>query len=858
LAVEAKNLGAVEEEPMIGRRTAVVALVIVGALAGAGVTAAGPLKVAGPRGDAFGVTPVGFQVTPAGRQTKLGDLPLNAVASPDGRWLVAANAGQGTQSLQVVDTGGGQVVQTISYTRPDAVFSGLAFSGDGRALYASAGGNNKIRTFAVADGRLTEGASIPLPTRSEAGKPLNPYPAGIALTPDGSRLLVADRLADAVTSIDLRSGQQQTVGIGHAPYGVAISPDGGRAWVTEQGANTVTVLDISAGRLAPAARVPVGTHPNQATLDRAGRKLYVANGDSDEISVIDTATSTVDRTLSLAPYPGAQVGSNPVAVTLSGDEKTLYVANSGNNDVAVLDLRTGQTRGLIPTGWYPTSAVLAGDKLFVTNAKGLGAGPNTGPGQPNPEDPNPTDPAKYAGSMIVGTLSAIGHSDDEGLLRWWTAQVRRNNSFDEHGETRSADEAESVVPLHVGRPTPIKHVIYVVKENRTFDQVFGSLGKGNGDAALNLFGDESAPNARALSRQFVTFDNFYADAEVSAQGWNWSVAANSNPFSEQGWPGNYSGRNHPYTSESADPAIAPNRDPANAYIWDRLANAGKSFRNYGFYVGNSPNGFVAGDPLLNASTDHAFRGYDLTCPDSSGTFTAPATCGPARIDEWLREFQGFEAGGDLPAVEFIRLPSDHTAGTRVGSPTPKAYVADNDLAVGRLVDAVSRSRFWSQTAIFITEDDAQNGPDHVDAHRTLALAISPYTRTGRVDSTFYSTASMLRTVELLVGVPPLTQFDAYSTPMTRAFTRRADNTPYTALIPTTPLDQRNAPTAPLAAESTAQNLGVEDAIDEQTFNRAIWQSVHGVDSVMPAPQHRLGMVDTVGAADQPTGDPDDH
>ncbi|KAA2261210.1 bifunctional YncE family protein/alkaline phosphatase family protein [Solihabitans fulvus] len=796
-------------------------------------------------------------MTPAGHQTNLSDLPLNAVASPDGRWLAVTNDGQGTQALQLVDTGSGAVVQTIQYASPQALFVGLAFSRDGRTLYASAGGNNKIRTYAVGDAGLTETAPIPLPTRSESGKALNPYPAGIALTPDGGRLLVADRLADAVTSIDLRSGQQQTTGVGHAPYSVVPSPDGTRAWVTEQGSNTVSVLDIGGGSLRPVGQVTVGTHPNRAVLDGAGRRLYVANGDSDEVSVLDTAAGRVVRTISLAPYRGAPVGSNPDAVALSTDQRTLYVANSGNNDIAVVDIDSGSVRGLVPTAWYPTAVVPVGALLFVTNAKGLGAGPNDGPGHPNPESPAPTSPSQYVGSMMVGTLSVIPRPDDRARLRDWTDQVRDNDGFDEHGERHAAQDASAVVPQHPGQSSPIRHVIYVVKENRTYDQEFGSLGRGDGSPALNLFGDESAPNARALARQYVTLDNFYADAEVSAQGWNWSVAANSNPYAEQGWPANYSGRNHPYPSESGEPAIAPNRDPANAYIWDRLAGAGISFRNYGFYVNGGANGYTAADPLLDANTDHAYRGFDLNCPDSAGTFTAVASCGTPRIDEWLKEFQGYQDNGNLPSVEFLRLPNDHTAGTYKGAPTPTAYVADNDLALGRLVDAVSHSAFWSSTAIFVTEDDAQNGADHVDAHRTLAEVISPYTRTGRVDSTFYSTASMLRTIELLVGIGPMTQFDAYAAPLARPFTWRPDTRPYTARTPSTPLNERNTAASPLAALSAAQNLTVEDAIDEQTFNRAIWASVRGADSPMPAARHSLRSSGNAGDPGQTAQQPKD-
>jgi YVTN family beta-propeller protein len=605
---------------------------------------------------------------------------------------------------------------------------------------------------------------------------------------------------------------------------VTLSRDGGAAFVTNQGADTVSVLDLTGTEPTVRRTLRVGTHPTKAVLDRGGRHLYVADADSDEVSVVDTRRERVTRTIALTPYPGAAVGSNPDSVALSPDGRRLYVANSGNNDLAVVDLRRGEVAGLIPTGWYPTTVVAAGDRLFVTNAKGLGAGPNDGPGHPDPDSPVRTAPDQYVGSMMVGTLSAIP-VPGAARLAAYTGQVLANNGFG--GLRRSWPR------------TPIRHVIYVVKENRTYDQVLGSLGKGNGDPALTLFGDDTATNQRALARRFVTLDNFYADAEVSAQGWNWTVAANSDSFTEQTWAANYSGRHHPYPSENGDPAIAPNRDPANAYIWDRLAGAGIAFRNYGFYVApDSAGAWHAADPRLDAHTDHAFAGFDLACPDSPGTFAPHRTgCGPARYTEWAREFRADVAAGTLPAVELVRLPNDHTSATRPGYPTPEAYVADNDWALGRLVEEVSHSPYWRSTAIFVTEDDAQDGPDHVDAHRTTSYVISPYSQTGRVDSTFYSTVSMLATMELVVGLPPLTQFDAYATPMLASFRGRPDLRPYVALRPSYPFDAVNTASSPLAAASARQDLRGEDRIDERTFNEAIWRSVRGAGAPMPAPRH---------------------
>jgi YVTN family beta-propeller protein len=360
--------------------------------------------------------------------------------------------------------------------------------------------------------------------------------------------------------------------------------------------------------------------------------------------VLDTASAAVSRTISLGPYPGAPAGSSPSVVAESGDGRQLFVANAGNNDVAVVDLATSRITGLIPSGWYPTSLAATASHLFVTSAKGYGAGPNTGPGRPDPYQPGHPAPAQYSGAMMVGTLSVIDLPVNDAQLAGWTEQVHRNDGIPPPAEpSRSA--SSSIVPRHPGEHSPIQHVIYIVKENRTYDQVLGSLGKGAGDPTLNLFGEESAPNARALARDYVTFDNFYADAEVSAQGWSWTVAANSNPYTEQLWPSYYSKRGAPYTSESSDPAIAPNRDPAHAYIWDRLADAHVSFRNYGFFMDLDTEGpdVKAQDPVLDAATDHNFRKFDLACPDAPNTFLRTA----ATADQ-----PEFRSGGPSSSVSY--------------------------------------------------------------------------------------------------------------------------------------------------------------------------------------------------------------
>ncbi|HEX6539800.1 MAG TPA: alkaline phosphatase family protein [Candidatus Dormibacteraeota bacterium] len=800
---------------------------------------------AGPQGDGTAVTPVGYRVTPAGSQTTLQDLPLALKLSPDGSMLLASDDGQGLaagtpydQGVQVIDPATSKVTQTIQYTSPQAVFYGLAFSPDGTHAYASGGGSEIVHTYTVSSHQLTESTPLALPTKNPSGQSINSFPAGLQVTPDGSKLVVADHLADAVSVVPVDGSAVSTVPVGHAPLGVALSPDGKTAFVTNQGGNTVSVVDLGGATPVVQQDITVGTHPNSETLDAASGRLYVADGDSDQVSVIDTHTDSLVNTVNLAPYAHANVGTNPMGLTLSPDGTTLYVANSGNNDVAVIDVGHGKIRGLVPTGWYPTSVVATDSTLYVTNGKGLGAGPNDGPGFPDPEASSQS-PAQYDASMQLGTLSTIGLPLSQTALATDTVTVAANDGF-------------NTSHTNAAMTQPIQHVIYVVRENRTYDQEFGSLGKGNGDPSLNLFGDDAAPNSRNLERNFTTLDNFYADAEVSAQGWNWDVAANSNPYSESEYPANYSGRNGPYPSESNDPAVAPNVDPADAYIWDRLHDSNISFRNYGFYVGRNSSGqFVAGDPVLNSNTDHSYIGFDLNCPDAPGTFSSMGPECPAqpRIDVWKNEFNQYVTNGNLPSVEFVRLPNDHTNGTSPGKPTPKEYVADNDLALGQLVDAVSHSKYWASTAIFVTEDDAQNGPDHVDAHRTTSMLISPYTQTGRVDSTFYSTVSMLRTIEDIVGIHPLTQFDTFATPMGASFTNKPNFAAYSATTPADAGSTPNPAAAPLSQQSV-QSPTEADELNSAVLNQAIWKSVKGAGSTMPAAQNGLG----AGTSNSAAGD----
>jgi YVTN family beta-propeller protein len=792
-----------------------------GLLAAVGAVAAGVLS-AGPQGNGTGVTPNGWIVDPAGTQVQVGGRPYGMALSPDGGTVLVSNDHQGTQSLMAVGTASQAVRQTIPYSSPQALYLGVVYAPDGKRAYASAGGNNKVRSYDVAaDGTLTETAPIALPAGS--------YPGGLAISADGKRLYVANDLGESMSIVDTSTGTvTSTTPVGHNPFTVALSKNGSKAYVSNWGGNTVSVLDASSG--AALGSITVGTHPSALALNPVSGDLYVANSDGDTVSVVDTSTDTVTATVNLSPYPDAPVGASPNALVASPDGSRLYVANAGDNDVAVVDLLSDSVAGLIPTAWYPTAIALSADgsTLYVANAKGLGAGPNLN--GPTPYHGSPE--SGYTASMIMGTLSFVGVPQNTGQLQKLTDQVIRNDDFGGGTKVRGDDDGTKVIPARVGDSSPIKHVIYVIKENRTFDQEFGSLGKGNGDSSLNLFGDESAPNARTLQRDFVTLDNFYANSEVSADGWSWSTEATANTYDQKNWPANYSGRNRPYDFEGTNIATAAGRDPSNSYIWNRLSRAGISFRNYGFWDTGTIPAIVS--PLerdLAANTDMQYPGYNLSITDQT------------RITGWLKEFRAYKASGNLPTVELVRLPNDHTAGTTPGRPTPKAMVADNDLALGKLVDAVSHSQFWASTAIFVVEDDAQNGADHVDAHRTLAQVISPYTHTGRVDSTFYSTVSMLRTMELILGLPPLTQFDAAATPMTASFTNKPDRGPYTALTPSQSLTELNTTRSVMAHVSAQMDFTGADKAPAPILNEVIWKSVKGAHSRMPTPVHSLASSD---------------
>jgi YVTN family beta-propeller protein len=792
--------------------------------------------------------PNGWTLTPEGTQIPVSDLPLNMVMSNDGRYLLVTTNGYGPQTINVVDLNSGHSIQVVEVKKS---WLGLVFAPDGKRFYVSGGDDNEVLTFDFANGKAALAGKIPLGSREyhdlddrardaarRSGRGEFAFPAGIAVTPDGKHLYVAENLTNQVAVIDLSNQQVVTkIGVGEYPYDCVASNDGRRVYVSNWGSRSIAVIETANNQVSNT--IQVGDHPNDLELTRDNKTLYVANANSNTVSVIDTTQGKEIEAISTALHPKSPIGSTPNAVALSPDEKTLFIANADNNNVAIIDVANrgkSEVEGFIPTGWYPTSVRVSrdGKKILVANGKGVATAAN--PKGPHPTKPRDKD-TQYIGAMLKGTVSIIG-LPDKAKLAQLTRRVYANSPYtDSLLKAARAPRVRTAIPVRVGDPSPIKHVIYVIKENRTYDQVLGDMPEGNGDPNLCLFGEDVTPNQHALAREFVLLDNFYVDAEVSADGHNWSTAAYATDYVEKTWPTNYSRRGRTYDYEGSKRISRP----TGGYIWDYCARAGVSFRSYGEFVGvKDIKAGGGGDADWNLdrkpgseyyTMEEALKGkFSLTFPPYDLSITDNL-----RIDRWLEEFRQYEQNGKLPQFQIVRIGNNHTQGTRPGVPTPRAYVADNDLALGRLVEAVSQSKYWATTAIFVLEDDAQNGPDHVDAHRSIAFVASPYTKRKFADSTMYTTSSMLRTMELILGLPPMSQYDAAATPMYNTFTNKADLTAFKHRPARVDLNEKNPQNAPGALRSMQMDFTTEDAAPDVEFNEIIWKSVRGANSQMPAP-----------------------
>jgi DNA-binding beta-propeller fold protein YncE len=821
----------------------------------------------GLQADGAILLPNQWLLRPVGRQVPLGDFPVNIAVHPGGDFAAILHCGYGQHEIVVV---GLQDLKIVSRTALNEAFYGLTFAADGKRLYCSGSGYERIHSFAFDEGLLHDVRLIRLREARVRG-----IPAGLAISRDGQRLFVANVWAHGVDEVDVAAGKVvATIALGSGaaappsakdtdnedvaaitkradaildptrsedpfPYACVLDERRGRLYVSLWAQAAVAVVDVK--RREVIARWATEEHPTELLLARSGRHLFVANANRNSVSVLDTETGRPLETLLAELQPQSPPGSTPNSLALSPDEKRLFVANANINTVAVFDVaEPGRSRslGLIPVGWYPTSVRLTPDgrQLLVANGKGIISKPNRLGPQPGHEPP--ASLREYIAGLFQGTLSVIslpsGDRWEEPMARY-TAQAlscvpRPAVLAEDRTQTNAAPgaaiwPADSPIPRQPGGPTPIKYCLYIIKENRTYDQVFGDLPQGNGDPALCLFGERITPNHHQLAREFVLLDNFYVESEVSADGHEWSLGAYATDFVEKSWPLSYGHNRHGKFSYPSE-GVFPIAMPAGGYLWDRCREAGVSYRSYGEFVSN---GKTTNDPCVSrvaALKDHFdpwFRSFDMDYPDA------------LRADRYISELKRFEREGEMPRLQIVRLPNDHTSGTARGKPTPNAAMADNDLALGRVVQAVSHSKFWPQTAIFVVEDDAQNGPDHVDAHRTLAFVISPYAKRGAVDSTMYSTASMLRTIELILGLRPMSQFDAAARPMYYSFTSRPDLRPYRALPANVDLNERNTRLAWGSELSDEMDFTREDAADDLLLNEVVWRAVRGADHPMPPP-----------------------
>jgi YVTN family beta-propeller protein len=782
----------------------------------------------------IGRLPTGNVLDPAGVSVPVGSLPLAMEISPDGRHAVLLLNGWREQGVQVVDRFTGQVTQTVPQ---EAAFLGLAFSSDGRSLWASGGNQDVVYRYGWSAGRASLRDSVVLavkrPNRSGTR-----YPAGIALSPDGRRLYVAENLADSLAVVDVATGR---VLARHAtdryPYGVAAAPDG-TVYVSAWGDWTVSAFRFADdGSATESARVEVGRHPSSLLLNGDASRLFIASGSTDRVLVMDTRTRSIVAELLDPPPQGPAEGSTPNALALSADGRRLFVAEADNNAVAVfaLSAKTGgyaaangaqqedALLGRIPVEWYPTALAVRGDSILVVNGKGRGTAPNPDFPQP-PKARAPGEPG-YTMGQISGTLSTVvaarAGADELAPL---TARVARANGWE--GRTqRPADYP------------PFEHVIYVIKENRTYDQILGDVPSGDGDTALVLFPRPVTPNHHALAERFGLFDRFFVNAEASPDGHNWSMAAYTTDYLQKTVPSNYSSRGRTYDWEGTNRGRVPAdegeddaSEPAMGYLWDLAEDAGITFRNFGEFVvpeyvdpnDPMPTGYRGNKPFLEGHTSRAFPGYNLDITDQR------------RADVWLSELAAWVRAGEMPRFQIVRLPNDHTAGGKAGAPTPRAYVADNDLALGRMIEALSRTPFWESTVVFVLEDDAQNGPDHVDSHRSVLLVVSPWSQRG-VHHRWTNTTDVVATMTEILGLGSLSQFDFHGRPLRGIWADQPDRSPYVALVPAQRLDERNPAEGPGAEASEALDLRFEDSGQDDFFNEILWRMLKGADVPYPGP-----------------------
>lgn len=813
-----------------------------------------PLRV-GPRQDNSHVVATGQLLHPAGDSLQFNGRPVDMVLSPNGRTLYVKD----NRGVVVIDVETWKVRQELPVARGGSSMQGIAVSPNGKRVFLSNAASQLLEAEVQTDGSLQWNRQIDMPTPTVGGES---YPCGIALSADGNTAYVALSRNNSLAVVDLREGKVAAqIPVGVAPFAVKVSADGLRAYVSNWGgrhpkegertaktsetpalvdshgvaaSGTVSVINLQAKTVI--AEVEVGLQPGGLALDEARGRLYVANANSDTVSVIDTRSLRVIETIHVRPDPSLPFGSMPNALALTPDGNALFVANGGNNAIAVIRIDHRRSRykvdGFIPAGWYPGAVLSDGRRLFVANIKGLGSR------NPQPEQKG------WNVYSFSGTVQRVTIPTRQQLARY-TAQVKRDARVPQilrAWERAQTGKKPVPVPGRTGEPSVFEHVVYIIKENRTYDQVFGDIGKGDSEPSLCVFGRDVTPNHHALAEQFVLLDNYYCNGVNSADGHAWSTEGNATAYLERsfgGWT-----RSYPFGDD-------PLSYSSSGFLWDHVLAAGLSFRNYGEmdYAGPEPanasfsniyQDYVSGKRSIrftqNIEVENLRRyscrnypGWNMRIPDV------------LRAEVFLKELKEFEREGYFPNLVIIYLPQDHTSGMQPGMPTPRAHVADNDLALGRIVEGISKSKFWQKTCIFVIEDDPQDGFDHVDGHRSLCLVISPYTKRGAVISEFYNQSSVLHTICRILGIPPMNQMVAMSPVMTACFTEKPDFTPYTALPNRMPLDELNPPLNALsphqrhwAEASLRLPLDKPDRAKEDTLNRILWHAVKGADTPYPA------------------------
>ena len=761
----------------------------------------------------YTLLPNGWKLTPAGKHVNIGELPLNLIITTDEKYALTCNSGMGENSISVVDIASGKEIHREFLKK---TWRGIAFNGDDSKLYVSGGNDNLVWVYNFTIGKMSLSDSIIIGKR---------YPkekisvTGLEYCTGKDILLAVSKESNSLYIINAKTKQiVKTLELGFKCFDVKINHKQTFAYVSLWSGSAVAEINLSDYTVSKI--IKTGDHPCDLVITKDDERLFAANANNNSTSVIDLKLGKEIEKLNSAISPDAPFGSTPNALCLSADEKYLYIANADNNYLAVFNVtekNESSSAGFIPVGWYPTALkyLSKSDRIVVANGKGLSS-------EANPDGPNPylnadSKSPKYSGQLFKGTLSFIDRPDEK-TAEEYTKKAYSNTPY---VNKKEAGSSQSIIPVKHS-PTgssAIKHIFYIIKENRTYDQVYGDIKKGNGDSSICLFGENITPNQHKLVNQFTLYDNFYVDAEVSADGHNWSTAAYATDYVEKNWPVLYGRRGGEYEFEGGFPAAAP----SSGYIWNNVLSHGKTYRGYGEFVAFENNKYIARDSILKPVTSEEYPGFDLKISDLK------------RYDAWEKEFSLFEKNGNLPNLCLLRLPNNHTAGTKPGTLAPEAYVADNDYALGLIVERISKSKYWKESIIFVLEDDAQSGSDHVDAHRSCLMVISPYIKKNYVDHTMYSTSGVIKTMELILGLPPMTQFDLSANPVVNSIQDEPDLSTYNAVKPLIDINKKNPSNGYGWKKSSEYNFSREDAAPDVEFNEIIWKAVKGENSVMPAP-----------------------